>query len=676
MKGSNNGFQILLDLTIAVIALSALIGAFMLHSTPTRSDAGSVLILVSCICTMLLLLEAFIFRNHNKKQIAKVSSMISKTERDSLLHFPAPCIIIDGQCCIVWYNRHFERYVYPDEEAYGISLTELMNIDMNEAFSRSGCQICLSKRYYIAKAVHTDNKNELSMVYFEDVTDFTELRYDAYQSHNSVIIIVIDNFSDLMSNSRESEKAHVLVEIEKLMERFLEGTTAIAKKVSNDKFYVFMEERFLSRKIENRFKILQEAREIKVGGRTNVTLSIGVGREGKGLEECERLAKQALELCQGRGGDQAAVRENGEFRFFGGVSNAADNNNRVKIRIFAETLLEIIKPGSVESLRNFRSNDDDVQGFRKVLIMGHRFGDLDSVGSATGLCCALKKIVPECFVVVNKEQNLAKTLISYIEENEIANYYITPEEGYDKLDGDTLVIVVDTHNPELVESKEIINIAKNIVVIDHHRRMVNGIEPLITSCLEPGASSAAELVTEIIEYWGERTQINVHAAEALLAGIMLDTKNFVMKTGVTTFETAAYLKKKGADTIAVKKMFANSIETYHQKSALINSAHVYRKCAIASTSESFSNIRIAASQAADELLGITGVNASFVMYEQNGTVNISARSMGQFNVQIVMEALGGGGHLTMAATQLKTSVSEAKQMLTEAIDEYIRNNTK
>ncbi len=674
MKG-NNGYIMLLSMTIAVVALSAVIGGFVLHSTPERKDTGSVLILISCTATMLLLLEAFIFRNQTKKQIARLSTQISRTERDSMLYFPAPCVVIDGEDNIVWFNKLFERKMYAGDP-YGVCLHDIMKVDMTEAFSPEGCQICLNKRYYVAKAVHTDVNNELSMVYFNDVTDYTELRYDAYQSHNSVIIIVIDSFDDLMRNIRESEKAHVVVEIEKLMERFLDGTTAIAKKVSNDKFYVFMEERYLSRKIENRFRILEEARMIKVSGRSTITLSIGIGRDGKGLEECEKLAKQALELCQGRGGDQAAYRENGEFKFFGGVSSGADNNNRVKIRIFAEALLEIIKPGSIESLGNFRreSSDND-QGFRRVLIMGHRFGDLDSIGSATGLCCALRKIVPDCFVVVDKEKNLAQTLIKYIEENEIATYYISPEEGLNRLDSDTLVIVVDTHNPQLVESKEMIERAKNMVVIDHHRRMVNGIEPLIASCLEPGASSAAELVTEIIELWGDRTSINVHAAEALLSGIMLDTKNFVMRTGVTTFETAAYLKKMGADTVAVKQMFANSIETYHQKSAIINSAHIYRKCAIASADGNFSNIRIAASQAADEMLGITGVNASFVLYQQGDTVNISARSMGLFNVQLIMESLGGGGHLTMAAAQLKGYVlADAQAKLNEAIDEFIRNN--
>ncbi|MBP1533099.1 MAG: DHH family phosphoesterase, partial [Ruminococcus sp.] len=592
--------------------------------------------------------------------------------RDSLVHFPAPCVIIDKEKTIVWFNKLFESKVY-SEDPYGEKLDLIMNIDLNKAFETDGCQICVNKRYYLAKAVRTDVRNELTMVYFNDITEYTELRYDAYQSHNSVIIIVIDNYDELMSDVRESEKAHAAVEIEKLMESFLEGTNAIAKKVSDDRFYVFMEERYLARKIENRFRILEAARQIRIGGRANVTLSIGVGREGKGLEECEKLAKQALELCQGRGGDQAAYRENGEFRFFGGVSSGSDNNNRVKIRIFAETLLEIIKPGSIESIGNYRADADEAQGFRRVLIMGHRFGDLDSVGSATGLCCALRKIVSECYVVVDKTKNLATSLIDYIEENEITNYYITPSQGLERLDSDTLVIVVDTHNPELVESKDIIERAKNIVVIDHHRRMVKGIEPLIAQCLEPGASSAAELVTEIIEMWGDRTSIDAHAAEALLSGIMLDTKYFVMKTGVTTFETAAYLKKMGADTIVVKQMFANSIDTYHEKSKIINSAEIYRKCALARADGSFSNVRIAASQAADEMLGITGVCASFVMYQQGETINISARSMGKYNVQVIMEALGGGGHLTMAAAQIKTDLDSAKKMLTDAVDEYIRS---
>ena len=670
----NKSFLVLLSVTMSVISLTSLIGAFLLRTTEDKKTVGSVLILLCVVSIMLLLLEAFVFRRQMQKYLTRMATQLIRTQRDSLVHFPAPCVIIDEEDnTIVWFNKLFERQVY-DEDPYGDKLQDIMNIDLERAYEDEGCQTCVNKRYYVTKAVHTDLKNGLSMVYFKDITEYTELRYDAYQSHNGVIIIVIDNYDELMGNIRESEKAHAAVEIEKLMERFLDDTTAIAKKVSDDRFYVFMEERYLSKKIENRFRILEEARQIRIGGRANVTLSIGIGREGKSLEECEKLAKQALELCQGRGGDQAAYRENGEFRFFGGVSTGADNNNRVKIRIFAETLLEIIKPGSIESMSNYRADADEVQGFRRVLIMGHRFGDLDSIGSATGLCCAIRRLDTECYVVVDRDKNLALSLIDYIEQNNDEHYYITPQQGLDRLDSDTLVIVVDTHNPELVESKEMIARAKNIVVIDHHRRMVQGIEPLIAQCLEPGASSAAELVTEIIEMWGDRTSIDAHAAEALLSGIMLDTKYFVMKTGVTTFETAAFLKKMGADTIAVKQMFANSIETYHEKSKVINSAEIFHKCAIARADGSFSNVRVAASQAADEMLGITGVCASFVMYKQGDIVNISARSMGRYNVQVIMEALGGGGHLTMAAAQLPTDVDSADKQLRQVIEEYIRNN--
>lgn len=672
LKG-NKGFIIIISLTVTLLAAVAFCAAVTLRNTSGGKTSGGMLIVAATAGVLLLLLEAFVFRNRTRKYIAKMSAMISRTEKDSLVNFPAPSAIINNENIIIWYNKLFGSKVYTEEEAYGLCLTDIVNIDMNEAYAKEGCEICLFGKYYIVKAAHTNLEDGLSMVYFNDITDYTELKYDTYKSHNCVIIVVIDNFDNLMSNVRESEKAHVVVDIEKLMEEFLDGTTAIAKKVSNDRFYVFMEERYVAQKIENRFLILEKAREIKVGEKSNITLSVGVGREGKSLEECEKLAKQALELCQGRGGDQAAVRENGEFRFFGGVSGGADNNNRVKIRIFAQTLLELIKPGSVDSIKNFRKDDSNSKGFDKVIIMGHRFGDLDSIGAATGLCCALRKFVNDCWVAVDYDKNLAKALIDYVKNNN-ENYYISPNEAFAKLDNDTLVIVVDTHNPALVESSDILNHAKNIVVIDHHRRMVNGIEPMLASCLEPGASSASELVGEMIGYLGDKTEITTAAAEALMAGIMLDTKNFVLKTGVTTFETAAFLRKKGADTVMVKKMFANSIETYHEKSTIVNSAEIYKDCAIAHATESTVDLRIAASQAADELLGITNIKASFILYEQNGCVNISARSMGEYNVQVIMEKLGGGGHHTMAATQMNVTIHEARVKLTEAIDEYIMNN--
>lgn len=652
-----NFLQVIIRTTTLIILLTAIISSFMVYDTPMNQNKGGVLLFISIAGGILLVGETVLFWDKSKKMIAKLSSQISKTERDSLLNFPAPVIIIDDDGVIMWYNRLFGKNVYQTDEAYGLKLSDIVNIDMEKCFSSNGDLICIDHKFYRAKAIHNNATGVLTMIYFNDVSDYVELEYENRQSHKSVIIIMIDNYDDLLSNLRESEKAHALVEIEKLIENFIDGTTGVSKKMSNDKFWIVLEERDLSKIIENRFKILEDARNISVGEKKNVTLSIGVGYNSKNLAESETYAKQALEMCLGRGGDQAAVKNESDYEFFGGVSNGIEKHTKVKTRMIAKALLEIINSHS------------------RVLIMGHKYGDLDSIGSATGMCCALKKLGKEAFVVVNFNDNLAKPLIKYISDNDINNYFITPEAGLEKLNDDTLVIVTDTHNPDLVESSEILERSQQTVVIDHHRLMVKAINNSILFYHEPIASSASEMVAELIEYFGD-VKINSTVAEALLAGIMLDTKNFVLKTGVRTFEAAAFLKKMGADTVAVKKLFSNSIETYQHKSELINSAIIYRKCAIAVANEVFSNIRIATSQAADELLGISGVNASFVLYENNGTVNISARSLGTYNVQIIMESIGGGGHLTMAATQLKTDMESAKQQLKNAIDEYIINNVK
>lgn len=655
---NTNGLSALIKLTIAVVALSGLISAFLLRRSPDYSGSGKVLMTICIISVLVLLFEAIVFKNLTKKNITRLAAAITRKEKNSLMNFPAPAVIIDSKSTILWYNKRFAMDILAAEEGYGWRIADVGNIDLKKVFTPQGDLVCLSKRFYEAKAVHSDAaKDPLALIYFNDVTDYIELKYETKQSHKSIIIISVDNLDDVMANIRESEKAHIIVEIEKLIENFVEGTTAVSKKTSSDRFYIFMEERHLAPKIEGRFKILEEARKISVDSRTNITLSIGVGRGGENLAASERLAKQALELCQGRGGDQAAVHEDGEFKFFGGVSSSSDKNNKVKARMVAKAMLERIT------------------AYERVLIMGHKYADLDAVGAATGLCCAIKPLVKEAFVVVDPDTNLSKTLIEHMTENEITQYYITPQEGLDKLDYNTLLIVVDTHNPKLVESTDILQRAREVIVIDHHRRMVNAIEPTVMTYLESGASSASELVTGLVEYFGENSRLTVHAAEALLSGIMLDTKNFVMRTGAGTFEAAAYLKRMGADSIEVKKLFANSIETYHQKSVIINSAEIYHKCAIASTREQFSNIRVAASQAADDMLGITNVAASFVMYESNSTVNISARSLGAVNVQVIMEALGGGGHHTMAACQLKTDLASAEQVLKNAIDDYIRNNS-
>lgn len=656
MKGLK-GFDIVIKVTTGVIALAALIASFFVLDTPATSGRGKVLFTIALIFTVLFVVESVLFRKRMQKEVSKLAAQRSKTERESLLHFPAPIIIIDDRAMIIWYNRRFGSQVYTEGEAYGISILDIVDMDLSKVFSPEGELVCLKNRFYQTRGIHTEGTGALSMIYFNDTSEYVELEYEHRQSHKNVIIISVDNYEDLMAGARESDKAHALVRIEQLVEGFTEGTTAFYKKVSSDKFYVIMEDRHLKPIIENRFRILEQARQIKVDERQSLTLSIGVGAHAENLAESENYAKQALDMCLGRGGDQAAVRkDNNGYEFFGGVSKGVEKSTKVKTRMIARSMIEMM------------------QQAEKILVMGHRFSDLDAVGAAVGMCSAARKMGKESYVVVNREQSLAKLLISYLDENDINNYFITPADGIEKMNENTMLVVVDTHNPDLVESKEVLARAQNIVVIDHHRMMVKSIDNAVMFYQEPTASSACEMVAELIEYFGISNKIPSPVAEAMLSGIMLDTKDFVMKTGVRTFEAAAFLKKMGADTVNVKRLFANSIETYQHKSQIINNAQIYRKCAIACADEIFDNIRVAASQAADDLLGIVGVNASFVLYEVNGTVNISGRSMGAFNVQIVMEALGGGGHLTMAATQLKTDLNTAGHMLKDAIDDYIRNN--
>ncbi len=385
-----------------------------------------------------------------------------------------------------------------------------------------------------------------------------------------------------------------------------------------------------------------------------MTLSIGIGRGEKTLAQSEASARQALDMALGRGGDQAAVKTGTLYEFYGGVSKGVEKRTKVKSRMVANALSELI------------ANAD------KVLIMGHKFGDLDCVGASVGMATAVRSEGKKAFIVVDQEKNLSKALIDMVISDEAnRNLFIDPDEALFTITPHTLLIVCDTHTRNLVESQQVYERCKTVVVIDHHRKMVNHIDNAVIFYHEPYASSASEMVTELIQYMGEKCEITPVVAQALLAGIMLDTRSFAMRTGVRTFEAAAYLRRSGADTVVVRKMFSNSMDSYQRKSRIVANAQIYRNCAVAQSDFSSEDMRVIAPQAADELLSIDGVDASFVIYENGGVIYISARSMGIINVQLIMEKMGGGGHQTMAATQLKdVEMEKAKQILFESIDDY------
>ena len=587
---------------------------------------------------------------------ARIDDELESKMHMSVHSFPMSAVIIDSAGRIVWTNGKFTEE-FPECCEYGMELSNITDIPPADFFTDDGITVRYKDSVYkvFARIPDEDEAKELTLLFFKNITDITALETEKKLSQPVVILFMVDGYEELISSCLESEKAHVSVQIDKLLEDFAGQTTGVLRKNASDRFIAVIEERHLQEILRNKVEILDKAREIFVNDRLNVTMSIGIGRTGKTLKESEQFARQALEMALGRGGDQAAVKTDNGFEFYGGVSKGVERHTKVKTRIIANSLLELV------------DNAD------KIFIMGHKYSDLDSVGSSVGLTCAIRNLGKSAWAVCDYNTSLAKVLIDrfpHVDGEE--PLFTEPADAMEELTDNSLLIICDTHNPLIIESKELYEKAKKVVVIDHHRKMVNYIDNAVIFHHEPYASSASEMVTELIQYFGEAGTLRAVQAECLLAGIMLDTKNFVMKTGVRTFEAAAVLRKMGADTITVKKMFSSSIDSYKRKTQIVAEAEIYRKCAIAPCDFYADDLRIVAPQAADELLTIKNVDASFVLFKtMSNEISISARSMGNLNVQLIMEALGGGGHQTMAGAQLKdVTVNEALDTLKKSIDDY------
>lgn len=596
--------------------------------------------------------------------VTEMESQLNLTERDSLYKFPAPAVIVDTDGTIIWYNLAFTEQV-SGNDCFGLNISKIININLDKTKENKNTTVESLSSHYKIYAVTTekhdtnsDMTTELTLLYLEDISDYVILEDEFRKIHPSVMSIQIDNFEDIVSMLKESEKTHLTIEIEKLLESYFEQFGGIIRKIAADKFFSVIEDQCLEKMINDKFKILEKVRAVSFSDKNNISLSIGVGRSGDSLAESEKQAKQALEMAQGRGGDQVAIKNQTEFEFFGGVSKGVEKHTKVKTRIVSNALIELI------------NNSEN------IFIMGHRYSDLDAVGAAAGLLGAIRCLSQGINVrcVVDMEHTLALPIINRLIENvhDEEDIFITPQQALEQVNSDSLVIVVDTHNKDLVESIELYEAVKKVVVIDHHRQTVNFIDNAVIFHHEPYASSASEMVAELIQYFTGISKIQSYYADAMLAGIMLDTKDFIMRTGVRTFEAAAFLRKLNADMVAVKGLFATSIVCVQKRSKLVSSAEIYNRCAIAVSNDEDMDMRVASAQAADEMLSIEGADASFVIFMSAGIANISARSRGLLNVQIIMEKLGGGGHQTMAATQLANiSAFEAKAQLIRAIDEYI-----
>ncbi|MFR6184030.1 MAG: DHH family phosphoesterase, partial [Acutalibacteraceae bacterium] len=490
------------------------------------------------------------------------------------------------------------------------------------------------------------------VLYYIDDTQLKKQAEEYQSSRPAVLLVAMDSLDEIAHGLRDSEKAALTGGVEKIIETWSSQFDCVMRKYANSRYMMVVEERALQTMMQQRFNVLDSVRAYTYEGLTGVTLSIGVGR-GDSLRECEDAARQALDMALGRGGDQAAVNTHGQFTFFGGVSQSVEKQTKVRTRIVASAIAELF------------------EGSDTILIMGHRFADLDALGAAVGVWSAAHFFKKPAYIVMSRGKSLAKALVSQLDESGMRDFIMEPGDALQLLSKRTLLVVVDTHRPDFVEYPPLLEKVKTVIVIDHHRKTVNFIDNAVIFYHEPTASSASEMVTELLPYMSNKPFIDKLQAEALLAGIMLDTRDFVLRTGVHTFEAAAYLRGRGADTVRVKQLFSNSMEDHQLRNAITSNFDTYRGCAIAIADIESEDLRIIASQAADEMLNISGIQSSYVLYRTGDIVNISARSMGAMNVQLIMEMLGGGGHQTMAAAQLSNiSVSDAKVRLLQVIDQF------
>ncbi|MDF2631824.1 MAG: family phosphoesterase [Caproiciproducens sp.] len=598
------------------------------------------------ICSIVaVMLSTEHFKTHVATAVKSAQKILSGEEYRSLQDFTMPVAVIGDAGDIIWVNGAFSAKVSVKHECRGENIIKFIYPrTIDQIIADSGTDITVGDKQYTVFAAKTVYG---SIVYFVDDTYYKEINREYTERRPVVTVAYFDNREELARDSSGSEDSRIASEVEGALINWAQSMGGFLKKLSGGRYLILTDETHIRGAMEKRFQILDTIRGIKAGERRSATVSMGVGRGADSLQEAEEWARKALDMALGRGGDQVAVKQKDDtYEFFGGLSKGVEKRDKVRTRVIAATLSDHIK------------NSDT------VFIMGHKFSDLDCVGAAIGLWSAVTKSLKKpAYIVINRTQSLASPLISTMEASADGKIFISPLDAMSMVTPKTMLIVVDTHSQEFVESAELLSAVSRVVIIDHHRMMVKHIENALVFYHEPYASSTSEMVAELVQYIGDGS-LNQAEAEALLSGIMLDTKNFVLKTGVRTFEAAAYLRRRGADTVEVKRMFSDTIDTYKAKYRIVSSAEILNDCAITSSDKEFPDIRITSAQAADELLSIQGVNASFVIFPSGNSVNVSARSLGEINVQLIMEALGGGGHLTMAGAQLTgVTVQQAREKL-------------
>lgn len=630
---------------------------------------NKIFIIPSILLFVILVIYTVISNSKRKNEIVnhimEITSDVNIATKKNLISSPIPLVIVETDGKVVWRSKSFVTEFQDIQiESHLSNLVKEIKIELgNDGENKEVTKlITIGKKSYrvkgaVTKSKKKDDRNQkeyMLTLYFMDETKYNTLFDEYNNSKLCICLVTIDNYEDLVKRALPQEKLEVVANIEKVVYSWAESTHGLILKTGNDSFIYVFEQKYLPELEKSKFPILDEVKS--VDDSIPITLSIAISNEGKTIYEKYKSAVKALDIVLGRGGDQVIIRRDGKYRFFGGNSIEIEKRTKVKARTISNSISNMIQESDV------------------VFVMGHKNIDIDALGSAMGIYRLAKSLDKKCYIVSEPKGN---SLDKYLEEiNKIEEYkdlIIPIAIAMEKVTDESLLFILDTHKTTYVEFPELLGKCKKKIIIDHHRKVTDYIEDANISFHEVYASSAAELVTEIIQYAKNPVELSLLEAEGLYGGIMVDTKDFTFKTGVRTFEAAAFLRKFGVDIIRVKKWFQADLESYNLISQIVRDAEIKNNSIAISVYNNFEdeNANIICAKAADELLTIADINASFVLGKIGNTVFISGRSIGDINVQIILEKLGGGGHITLAGAQLEdVSIEDAKQELLTRIEEY------
>ena len=639
-------------------ALAVLCGLLTLVLLVQRPAGWPVLAVLAVLWGIGICVFRYQLRRWTAKWVAGGSFENSRTQY-SLESLSQPAALLSGET-VLWYNSRFRTALLGGEDRLAGRAQKLLpGLDTAQARTPEGQQLNLADGVWnVHSSTVPGGSESMTLLVFNEETALRRIETEYKASRPGYMVFLVDGYDDVFSDMLDSERARLLEGINRVLEDMIGRGTGFLRRVASGRYIAVVEERHLEQYAKRGYDVLDKIRALDPS--VNLSISIGIGRGAKTLREAQDMAVQALDMAQGRGGDQAAEMTPDGFTFYGGVSHGVEKRSKVRSRIVADQLVKLIREAD------------------HVVIMGHRMSDLDAIGAAEGVLRICKICDVPAVIAVKRDATLASTLINALCEAGQKDDFIDPKDALPIVSRRTLCVVVDTYQLGLVESREILEKCGKVAVIDHHRKGVGFIEKADLVCHEPYSSSASELVTELLQYVGSReNKPNRVEAEGLLSGIMLDTQDFTLHTGVRTFEAAAALRRYGAETERVRQLFDVSMVEYNAKADLVEAAQMYKGCAISISGGVPPEARVAVAQAANDLLRIQGVEASFVAVQAGQGVNISARSLGAVNVQVIMESLGGGGHQTMAAAQLKHIDPEAvRARIQTAIDQYRESQKK